>query len=143
MTDVGLDFEQAAALGEMILVKDAWCPTHGRSRPEMLAFPFTLDREALRFCVPFCPAQGCEESIVLDAEATDTRCAQHIALHQQEPGGWTDKDGYRPVYKVRPLAPGEWHVGVTSRQRDRPSGLAPKPDDLGVIDAYLRDHTQQ
>ena len=111
------DFETAQALGPIIKIRDAWCPTHGRVRPEMIAYPFTITRECLAFYRPYCPMRGCEYDIVLDAEPTQVTSTQHLEL-------WTDELGTRPTIVIRPIRPGEWLVGVTPHQPDRPSGLA-------------------
>jgi hypothetical protein len=115
-----LDHEEAAALGELILVRDAWCPAHGRVRPESIAFPFTITRECLVRFPPRCAARVCEETVVLlDAEQAKTRLHQTLVVHEDERGAMV-------AYDLLPVAPGLWVTGVLPRgatpqdERSRP-----------------------
>lgn len=112
----GLTFAEVLELGDIVVVRDAWCPEHGRSRPEALAFPFTADRAVFKATEPSCPI--CGEALRLDAETAEEPLAQHLET-------WSDELGDRISIRLRPLVPGSWHLGVTSLQPDRPSGLAP------------------
>ena len=110
-----MDWEEAAALGEIIEIRDAWCVKHGRVRPEMFAFPFTVTDEYLRTFPPVCGARGCEESIQLDAAVTDqVHPSQHRIVSKIDGG---------ESYLVH-LRAGNVSVGITPEQPDRPSGAA-------------------
>lgn len=128
----GLSFAEAielAALGgreRYILVRDCWCPEHGRHRPEALAFPFTATPAALAFQHPSCAIPWCEADLVIDAVLTDETEVQHMAE--------VLRDGIsqpRVVIELRPVEPGVWRHGsrVVAGEfvDDRPSGAAITP----------------
>lgn len=130
----GISFAEAGELGDIIQVNDAWCPKCGRVRPEMLAFPFTADRDIFKAYQPNCPV--CGAALRLDAETAEAALNQHMEI-------FTDELGSRPTIVVRPIKPGNWHAGITSQQPDRPSGAAPQPSELSPLDVYLRERANQ
>jgi hypothetical protein len=113
------DDEGLALLGPIIALRDAWCPAHGRVRPDVTAYPFSITLECLTLFPPVCGAGGCGETIMLDAERLDAPLRQHLLV-------WDDPEcGQRIVRDVLPVAPGIWAEGVTPYTRDHPSGAAP------------------
>lgn len=122
-------FDEAADLGELILIRDAWCERHGRVRPEGLAFPFTITAACLRAMPPRCGGPACESDVLLDAAPAETRLHQTVELVE-------DEQGCRPAIALLPVAPGLFALGVLpddcepqdGRARahmiDKPSGMA-------------------
>lgn len=74
----------------LLLVRDSWCPKHGRVRPEMASYPFTMDSAVLERIPPICGAAGCEESIAFDSVETEKQLPRHYYVHIDGP------DGHRP-----------------------------------------------
>lgn len=93
-----LTFEAAAELAELLEVRDAACPVHGRVRPELMTFPFTVDAEVLRRFPSPCGARACEEEIELDVvPALEVNPDRHLEA-------WLDELGPRPVIRTRFVA---------------------------------------
>lgn len=95
-----MNFEEACALagnGGLLLIRDVWCPTHGRAHPEGMAFPFTSTAECLAFQFPSCPLSYCEEDLLIDAQLTDTPSHAHWAMVER------DELGPRVVIELRPV----------------------------------------
>lgn len=102
-----MDTQEAASLGDgMLEIRDARCPVHGRVRPEMLAFPFSIDANVLVLFQQRCGGRGCEEDIVVDAVVTHEHLSQHCYRIVDESGPrmaiWAkqlSEDGSR-VYRI-------------------------------------------
>lgn len=117
-----LGVEEAIALGRIIEVQDAWCPEHGRSRPEMVRFPFTITDAALAWMSYSCPGSGCEAGVLLVAQAVEAASSEHLELYRN--------DETRELYLVHnalPVARSEdgrptYAMGVTPLTPDRPLG---------------------
>lgn len=109
--------------GLILEVRDAWCPRHGRVRPELASFPFTMDADVLERLTPICGAAGCEDSIELDAVEVAAPAARHYYVHVDGP------DGHLPGFPrlALHLTPDESGRLATGRMAigDAPSGAAP------------------
>jgi hypothetical protein len=113
-----MEAREAAALGAIVEVRDAWCPEHGRVHGDAIRFPFTatpafLDR------VHRCGARGCEWGIEFDAVAAEATADNHWDMT-------TDEYGRRPYCWVRAVD-GVFTLGITDTPdlADVQAGLVP------------------
>ena len=118
----------AQALSAFVEVRDAWCPRHGRVRPELFTFPFTCDPAVLLEAPPQCGARGCEEGIEVDAGVADVPGSTHMVIHVDGPGGHLP-EVRRVAFDLRPQPDGRMATGRAVVQ-DRPSGVAPRGTDI-------------